>query len=125
MGTLTCRCGNVILNIIGDSPYSASLLPDKLQGRLQDAVLPKIHSLVEAIQQGQTISQWQGTVGSSQEAEEALLVYNLFTGSLFELRRDIYQCEECRRVLVQGPDGRFRTFLPEADDSDLVLDAVE
>jgi hypothetical protein len=126
MATLTCRCGHVISNNTdGSSPYIADFLPEKEQAKLYDTILAQAQSLVTAIQQGQTIGQWQGTDTSSPEVSDALLVHNLFTNVQVELSRSIYQCEKCNRLLVQRPDGSFRTFLPEADDSDLILDAAE
>jgi hypothetical protein len=123
MGTLTCRCGHSIkTDNEGTESYSASLMPATSWGKLQQAVLANLHSLVTAIQQGKTAAQWANAAMSYQPGEDALLLYQFFEDPFFDLGRSMYQCEKCSRIFVEtSTPNSFRTFQPDSDDSQAIL----
>ena len=125
MGTLTCRCGHYIKTANeGSEVYSADFLPQKSWDKLSGDILRNIYSLVEAVQQGKTAAQWANVEMSYKEGEESLLLYYFFQEAFLTHGRSMYQCEVCHRIYLEtGTRNHFRSFAPESDDSQAILDS--
>lgn len=126
MGTITCRCGHYISTSREKAPFEASFIPDKSLDKLGEEVYAQLTALITATQNGHTPAQWLGLTSSSKEVEEALVTWNIWGQAFSALSRSIYQCEVCNRVYIEtNTPNHFRSFLPEADDSQSILDATD
>ena len=125
MGTLTCRCGHYIKTANeGTEKYSADFIPEKSWDKLSDEILRNLHALVEAVKQGQTAAQWANLSISDKESEECLLLYYFYQEAFLSFSRSMYQCEVCQRIYLEtGKRNEFRSFAPESDDSQAILDS--
>jgi hypothetical protein len=125
MGTLTCRCGHYIKTANeGTERYSADFLPEKSWGKLSDEILRNLYAVVEATKQGQTAAQWANVVMSNKEGEEGLLLHYFYQEAFLSFSRSMYQCEVCQRIYLEtGKRNAFRSFAPESDDSQAILDS--
>lgn len=90
-----CTCGNSVSNWADNVSFLADFLPeqnsDAYCGAIEDAI--------------------------REHPGEPELVASFVIDNTVNLFRQIWQCQDCGRLLVLGPDGKYHGFLPELPDT--------
>jgi hypothetical protein len=108
----------------GTEAYSADCLPQQSWSMLREQLLLNIYSLVEAVRAGKTAAQWADAEMSNKEGEESLLLYHFFQDAFLTHARSMYQCVVCHRIYIETQKrNEFRSFAPESDDSQAILES--
>ncbi|MBT1701910.1 hypothetical protein [Chryseosolibacter indicus] len=120
MSKLQCKCGFVIHDYQVDIPYKGAIIPNGPFFDFFDKVQEGIESFVEATKQGRR-KEWieERLSGStySTDITDKQLMGEIFGQYYFDLRRLIYQCENCGRIWIQQNNSTaFVPFLPDADN---------
>jgi hypothetical protein len=109
-------------------PYKADVLPDQFFYDAFDRIEEVIDSLIEASKKDQR-KHWIESQFSSQypkDLTDTQMIGDIFSSRFSDINRDIYQCENCGRILIQrGNSNLFVFFKPEDDDWKNILSAGE
>ena len=104
MSWIQCECGRIIHDNSDALSYKGYLVSDREYFKLLDFC----DSLIE----------------SPEPDRERLcmkLRKNLGVNGFIELR-DVFQCPDCGRILIEDAENRYHSFLPEDSDSSGLLD---
>lgn len=128
MGKLKCNCGYVIGDDQVDLPYKGALVPNGAFLDYVTKIQEGISSLLEAEKQG-LLKEWI-TKHNSQcpvDTSNQQMIAEIFGTHYFDLRRLIYQCENCNRIWIQREGSlSFEPFLPEHETAkDILFKAKE
>lgn len=116
MSKLECICGHTIVDQSDGLHYKGHVIPDVVQEPLFEKLYGIIDSLIDAIKNDQR-EKWvkdnfQGSYPL--DLQNSSMVQDLFTRHYIDQTRDIYQCENCGRILIQvGTSHDYATFKPE------------
>ena len=125
MSKLGCVCGHVIRDQTDNLPYKGLIIRDKHYDRDFDVVLDEIAAFMQAVQQGKR-HEWLATRFSENYAnlklDDTSVISSLWSAFVVKYTLDIYQCENCGRVHIEGKNNYFHSFKPDKADSQGVLD---
>jgi hypothetical protein len=93
---ISCDCGEVIIDQADDLPYKAHLVPDQEWYANFDALDDQV---IDLVADGRMDKQ---------------AAYRLSRLLLSQSSRLMWQCAECGRLYVEGPDEQVRCFAPES-----------
>lgn len=120
MSKLSCTCGNVIADHTANLPYKADLLPDTLFFKAFDQITELIDSLIKYTKEGKR-EEWikqNFNEGYPQDLTDTQMIGDIFSFRIMDFKKQIYQCVNCGRILIQiGNTNRFTSFVPE-DESE-------
>ena len=124
MSRLGCVCGHSIPDHTDNLSYKGYIIRDKhfedLHIALDDMAA---YSVAERDGKGQ---EW--LIARIEEAYAqrqpniAHVISTIWLRFFVKRKRDIYQCECCGRIWIQGENNHFFSFVPEKSDSQGVLD---
>lgn len=102
MSRIKCKCGEILLDNTDTISYKGRILSDK-------QFFPLLDLADEMIE--------------SESADREALAMRFRRNICGYIRfRDVYQCYECGRLIVQGENGEFFFFMPEEHDQTKLLD---
>lgn len=102
MAWIQCKCGEILHDNTDSISYKGRILSDKQFFPLLDLA----DELIEA---------------DSDDREALAMRFRQNIGKYIRFR-DVYQCYECGRLLVEGENGEFFFFAPEGHDNTKLLD---
>lgn len=128
MGIMGCKCGHTIRDVTDTHPYAAMILPDKQDYMFARSLAADISQYIEAKVQGQQDVWLNNRFWSGYTDWDKLDDSEVITDLVYQHYRraiQIYQCENCGRILIQSRSNQsfFCSFAPETPDSQGLLDA--
>lgn len=102
MSWIVCRCGEILHDNTDNINYKGRILSDKEFFPLLDLA----DELIEA---------------KSPDREALAMEFRRSIGEYIRLK-DIYQCYNCGRILIEGENGKFFSFAPEDHSETRLLD---
>ena len=120
MGKIGCKCGNTVVDQADNLNYKGRIIPDSSYEDIFDSLYDLIDSYVEAVQAGKK-QDWMEVNGLRppypQDSRASSLINYIFFDHYQEKTKEIFQCEECGRILIQnGKSKTYLSFKPETDD---------
>jgi hypothetical protein len=116
MSKIKCECGHVIVDQTDSLDYKGYILPDNQLEKLSRVLTESIDSLIEAIKGGKR-AEWITENFSKEyprDLNDSSMIHDLMTHQLVNTTQDIYECLNCRRILIQiGQTHEFKTFSPD------------
>ncbi len=105
MSKLICRCGNIIPDITDNLPYKGYIISDKELFKMYDFV----DKLIET---------------DSNQKERLTMTFrkNVHIGKKYIRLKEIYQCPNCGRILIETILGEYSFFCPEENIENNLLD---
>ncbi len=105
MSKIICRCGNIIPDITDNLPYKGYIISDKEQFKMYDFA----DKLIET---------------DNNQKEQLAMTFrsNIGIGKKYIRLKEIYQCPECGRILVETIPGKYSFFCPEENRENNLLD---
>lgn len=98
MSKIICKCGNVLPDTTDRISYKGYLVPDNEYFDILDLIDKMIES-------------------KKTDRKELVMTYRK------NIRlKNIYQCYNCGRIMIETASGNFCTFLPEEHDNKNILD---
>lgn len=121
-----CTCDAVICDQTDSLPYKAWLLPDESCDEFYSGTSESIAAYIDAIVGG-TENQWLNENLSEEYTKLGLsrisIIHDLLAATHIRLKRPMYLCDKCGRLLVSHPqDKHFRAYSP--DDSPVPTDIL-
>ena len=102
MSWIQCKCGEILHDITDNISYKGRILSDKQFFPLLDLA----DELIE---------------DNSADREAVAMRFRQNIGGYIRFR-DIYQCYNCGRILIEGENGEFLFFMPDGHDNTRLLD---
>lgn len=125
MGKLSCICGHTILDQADLLPYKGYIFPDVELDNLSRKMADTIDSLSDATKQSKRhdwIRERFTVPPYPLELSDASMVHDIISGFLSNIKKDIFECENCGRIAIQvGETNQFRFYKPEVEGSKGVL----
>lgn len=118
MSKLGCICGHTIHDQTTDLPYKASLLRDPAQSSFFDWLIEETESYVSAVQNGEVeawlLEKGYGPDYVSLKLSHGNILHDHIHAQYDLNKRDLYQCINCGRVLIETsePD-KFASYSPD------------
>lgn len=117
MSKLVCNCGHIIVDQADKLPYKASLLKDVTQDDFFDWLVAETQSYVDAVTTGVT-RQWILSRGYSAGYADLRLphghvLHDHIHARYLKLKKDVYECTSCGRLLVEGESNSFEGYAPD------------
>ncbi len=97
MSKIICRCGNIIPDITDNLPYKGYIISDKEQFKMYE------------------------TENNQKEHLAMTFRNNIGIGKKYIRLKEIYQCPECGRILVETIPGKYSFFCPEENTENNLL----
>jgi hypothetical protein len=125
MSKIGCVCGYVIRDQTDSLPYKAGLTLDVDLIEINQFIDSEVRDYVEAVKAG-TVDEWLSVRGVSQAyldlgfRHEQVLYDCVFSLSR-RRQKTVYECESCGRLLVEGVDNQFLSYLPDSGRKNGVL----
>lgn len=119
MGKLGCKCGHTIVDQSDSLAYKAQLIPDKCFYEFFDRIEQAIVELIEATKNNKREDWIKRKFPSSSypmDLRDEQMIDDLFDSYYSDLKKDIFQCENCGRIYIEQKNNQFISFLPESDD---------
>lgn len=115
MSKISCNCGHTIIDQTDNLSYKANYI------RNQDAKdeykrFDEVKSFLDALKKGERVLWIQNYFGQEYpiNIDDASIIHDI----LLRDEHNIYQCENCGRLLVQNWGGNFySSFYPEDENS--------
>lgn len=105
MSKIICCCGNMIPDITDNLSYKGYIISDKELFKMYDFV----DELIET--------------GANQKEQYAMAFRkNVRIGNKYIRLKEIYQCPECGRILIETMPGEYSFFCPEENTENNLLD---
>jgi hypothetical protein len=126
MSKLACTCGNTIRDNTNGLSYKGSILSDLSGEALSDWLVLEVQSYVEAVERG-TTEAWLLDRGYTKEyvalrLDHGNVMHDHLTGQYRQVKRDIYECQTCGRVHLEGQfDNRFVSYQPDSGVVNAIL----
>jgi len=117
MSKLGCICGHTITDQTDAIPYKGHIIRDVIEEPFLEKLYGIIDSLIDAIKNDQREKWVKDNFHDSYplHLKNSDMVHDLFIGYYLDQTRDIYQCENCGRILIQvGTSQNYATFKPES-----------
>lgn len=112
---LSCECGHVIRDQTDNLPYKARFIRDQ-DDEVYHTYDEHIADFIDAIQAGKR-AQWIKNHFSDiypTDISNAAVVNDIITNYELNYEGDMYQCENCGRILIQVEDKNlYASFLPQ------------
>ena len=128
MSKIACECGHIIVDQTDFLNYKGDIIPDVVQPSLFEKLSAIIDSLMNAIENGQREKWINENFGDPypRDLQYRSMVYDLFLRYYTNHIKNIYQCENCGRILIQiGQSHQYSSFKPESDDWRNILGRTE
>lgn len=105
MSHINCRCGNVLHDITDRIRYKGYIISDRERFDLYDLADEMIES-------------------DDPDRELLAMTFrsNIGCGDSYIRMKEIFQCPQCGRVLIETTPGKFAVFTPENDTENNLLD---
>jgi hypothetical protein len=129
MGKIGCNCGNIIVDQSNNLSYKGAIIPDISQDDIFDMLNELTSTLAEAISNNQK-EEWMKAHGLTSpypaDVTESSLINNLFFNYYFNKVKDIFQCENCGRILIQkAKSSHYIFFKPDSEDWKDILNKID
>jgi hypothetical protein len=124
MSKIKCECGHVIVDQTDNLNYKGYILPDSQVEKLSIVLTESIDSLIEAIKSGKRAEWIRENFGKEYPGDlnDSSMIHDLMTHQLVNTTQDIYECVNCRRILIQlGQTREFKIFSPDKKDDQSIL----
>jgi hypothetical protein len=119
MSKIACLCGHIIVDQTDFLSYKGDIIPDVLEPSMFEKLSTIIDSLTDAIENGQR-EKWINENFSDpypMDLQYSSMVHDLFLRYYINETKNIYQCENCGRILIQiGKSQQYSFFRPESDN---------
>ena len=105
MSKIICKCGNILHDITDNLSYKGYIISDK--------ELFKMYDLVDEL------------IESENTQKESLMMTfrrNVCVGETYIRLKEVYQCPQCGRILIENTPGQYYFFLPEESKERELLD---
>lgn len=120
MAKFLCKCGHVIYDQTDQIPYKGYYIPDTAIERLSDVLCKSIDTLIDAVELGKKeewIEQNYSKEVRALQLRNSDLIHDLLTREILACTSDVFNCENCGRILLQqGQENRFKTYIEEPDN---------
>lgn len=105
MSKIICRCGNILPDITDNLSYKGYIVSDKELFKMYDFV----DELIET---------------DSCQKESLMMTFrkNVCIGKKYIRLKEIYQCPQCGRILIENTPGEYSFFCPEGNSKRNLLD---
>lgn len=105
MSKIVCKCGNILPDITDNLPYKGYIISDKELFKMYDFV----DELIET--------------GNDQK-EPFMMTFrkNVCVGKKYIRLKEVYQCPQCGRMLIENIPGEYSFFAPEENSKRNLLD---
>src|SRR5215471_18980234 len=129
MSKLGCPCGHTIVDQTDDLPYKGRIVVDQLDHTFGETVSTEAVLFAQALAEGQ-LDAWirrHFLPGFPKDVEPSTIFYLFLSRLENDCSVQIYECEECGRLLVQKEHGsdQFIGYQPDDDRYHAVLRAQE
>ena len=126
MSKLACTCGKTIRDVSDSLPYKASFLPDVNSDPFFEWVIDETQSFVTAALNGR-VDEWLLQKGYGKgyvdlKLSHGSIMHDHIHSKYLSLSRDMYECKECGRILVeQSTKNQFTAYAPDSATYNRVL----
>lgn len=105
MSWIKCKCGNVLKDTADNISYKGRIISDKEYLDMLDLADTMIES-------------------TDPDREEAAMSFRMNIGNKnkYIWLKDIFQCPDCGRILLENNKGEFCSFIPEDNEEKRLLD---
>lgn len=117
---IRCECGRITVDQSDNLPYKAHLIPDTQMEHIFGGAA-ELSDFIEAIGKGKR-SEWiEKKFGEEypKELTNTAIISDLFMSKL--KTRNMYQCENCGRVMIESSGGALEFFYPEGEEAKGIL----
>jgi hypothetical protein len=126
MAKIRCTCGHSIVDQTGNLPYKAYFFRDSDKDSYYDFT-DEVGSFIESIKNN-TRDEWITSYFPNaypKDEPDAFVIADIITFKQRKFISDMYQCENCGRVLIQkGNQNIFPVFKPEDDHSEALFESI-
>lgn len=117
MSKIGCRCGHVISDNTFIVPYKSYLLSDEETVKFFDWMCNEIQSYVLAVDD-KKVTQWildRGFGGgyANLNLDHGNVLHDHIHSRFVDIKKDVYRCEKCGRLLVETLNNIFTSYLPD------------
>ena len=102
---IICKCGNILPDITDNLPYKGYIISDKELFKMYDFV----DELIE-------------TDNNRKESLMMTFRRNVCIGKTYIQLKEMYQCPQCGRILIENILGQYSFFYPEGNTKRNLLD---
>ena len=99
---IRCKCGNIIHDNTDRIPYKGYIISDNEYFKMLDLADEMIESPVK-------------------NREALAMTFRTNIGSYIKIK-NIYQCEQCGRILIEDKNNHYCSFSPDGNDNRKLLD---
>jgi hypothetical protein len=125
MSKLGCPCGHEISDTTDNLPYKGMVIADQDAEEFFDILAESVNTFAAAVAAGRREEWIQTRLGGTYPAgmRDSDVLHDAVIGFFLGRILDIYECEQCGRVLLQRSpaDPRFFTYTPDANRRHEVL----
>jgi len=116
MSKLLCECGHLIHDHSLGLDYKARLISDQKFDDFFNWVTNEIQEYVVAAQEGKT-DQWMLDKGFGKDyvnlgLDHGNVLHDHLYGEFLEQKKDVYECTQCGRLLVEREENNFLSYSP-------------
>lgn len=105
MSKIICKCGNILSDSTDNLPYKGYIISDKERFKMYDLV----DELIE-------------TDNTQKESLMMTFRENVSIGKRYIRLKEVYQCPQCGRILIENIPGQYCFFGPEENPKRNLLD---
>lgn len=129
MSRLGCKCGHIIRDHSDGLPYKASFLKDQQKEGFTDWMVRETQSYVVAAQTG-SVKTWLLERGYNEEyinlqLSHGDIMHDHIYSKYLDLKRDLYECQNCGRLHVEISNDKFRAYFPDSGGRNEVFKAEQ
>ncbi len=126
MSKIRCKCGHSIVDQSNNLPYKAYFFRDSEDESYYDYI-DEISGFIESIKNN-TRDEWITNYFPGAyplDEPDALVIADIITSKQRKFISEMYQCENCGRLLIQkGNENLFPVFKPEDENSKGLFNSI-
>ena len=123
MGKIRCECEHVIVDQTDNLSYKGYILPDQLIDEDLTKLVNRIDSLFNAIQSNEK-EEWLAEnflPDYPKKLDLSSIISDIISVDLLAKTKDIFECENCGRILIEKKDRSFKIYKPEGENDKGIL----
>lgn len=126
MSQLGCPCGHTISDTTDNLPDKGDILPDTHQEQFFCGVADELAGYIEAVREGRTEAWLKKTGYLRLGLGDSDIVHDWMAGRFLNLKRTIYECEACGRILIETGEKKgdallFQSYSPDNGKFNAIL----